>query len=115
MTAADQQQLAAVKPVVSSTDYALLGTTLTEAGLNKQAIAAVIQQIKDQTALAAESVALGAAQAVAQAMTNVHHNAAISIYEEINRLNPAGGTFGLHAKCAKVALDAAKNRPIINR
>lgn len=108
-------KLVPMKPVVSSTDYAMLGTTLTEAGLNQQAIAAVIAQIQDQVAQAAEAVALGAAQAVARAMTNVHHNAAMAIYEEINALNPGGGFLGVHVKCAQLALNAARNRPVINR
>lgn len=108
-------ELSVLKSVQTSTDYALLGNTLTEAGLSQQTIAAVMQQVRDEAAKAAESVALGAAQAVAKAMINVHHRAAMNIYEEINALNPAGGMFGIHTRCAQVALNTARSRPVINQ
>jgi hypothetical protein len=110
-----RDDLTVLKPVANSVDHVMLGNTLTEAGLNQQVIANVIQQVRDEVAKAAEAVALGAAQTVAKAMINIHHNTAMAIYEQINALNPAGGMFGIHNQCARIALNTARSRPIVTQ
>jgi hypothetical protein len=111
------QQLPAVQmaAVISQADNAVLGHILADAGVSRDRMAAVLSKIEELAVQAARSVALGAAQALAQELRNVHQQAANEIARRMLARNPGGGVLNLHAQCVQIATDVANGRPFVAR
>lgn len=98
-------------PVVSPLDHVTFGQVLTDAGVPADRLTAVVARVEQLALQAAQSVALGAVQALAEELTGVHRATALEIERQLLALNPGGGVLGLHNKCAQIARNVSRSRP----
>ena len=87
------------------------GLKVVVAGPTVSGATAVVARVEQLALQSAQSVALGAVQALAEELTGVHRNAALEIERQLLALNPGGGVLGLHNKCAQVARNVSRSRP----